>query len=137
MIDFLFDWFPWLAGGSTVALIAVAILAPSVLQVAGNWLSAMSPLIKGAAEFIVDVVKSLWDGFLDMTDNGKSLLFVGAVALGAYLWGLSHGLQKEPKVITKTVYKSCPTTDRRRTPPVPSKKTDPVEDWINDLFGIL
>ncbi len=137
-MDFLFSWFPWLAGGSTMALIAVAIFAPSVLQVAGNWLSAMSPLIKGAAEFIVSVVKSLWDGFLDMTDNGKSLLFVGAVALGAYLWGLSHGLQKEPKVITKTVYKSCPTKDRRRTPPIPSKKTqDPITDFFDDLFGIL
>ena len=139
MIDFLFNWFPWLAGGSTVALIAVALLAPSVLQVAGNWLSALSPLLKSVAEFLGDLLKSLWAGFLDMTDNGKSLLFVGAVALCAYLWGLSHALRVEPEVVTKTVVKDCPASrPRHRHPPRPTPKPpqDPLSSFFDNVFGL-
>ena len=90
--DLIPSWVPWVAGGSTVGLLVLAFLAPSVLQVAANWLSALSPIIRSLAEFIGNLLRSLWEGFLDMTDNGKSLLFVGAVALAAYLWGYTHGM---------------------------------------------
>ena len=135
MFDFL-GWIPWLAGGSTVALIAVAVLAPSVLQVAGNWLSAASPLIRGAAEFFVEVLKSLWAGFLDMTDNGRSILFVGAVAFLAYIWGYSHGLDKPPEVRVKerVVVKNAPPRSTHR--PTPKTKTvDPLTDFFDSVFG--
>jgi len=89
--DLIPSWVPWVAGGSTVGLIVLAVLAPSVLQIAANWLSALSPILRGVASGIVEFVKALWSGFLDMTDNGRSLLFVGAVALAAYLWGYTHG----------------------------------------------
>ena len=89
--DLIPSWVPWVAGGSTLGLIVVALLAPSVLTVASSWLSALAPLIKGAAEAITTLAKALWAGFIDMADNGRSLLFVGAVALAAYLWGYTHG----------------------------------------------
>lgn len=90
--DLVPSWVPWVAGGSTVGLLVLAILAPSVLQIAASWLSALAPALRGLADGVVALVKALWEGFIDMTDNGRSLLFVGAVALAAYLWGYTHGI---------------------------------------------
>lgn len=131
MLDDLLGWLPWIGGASTLTLIVVALLAPSVLTVASNWLSALSPLLKGLAEGLAEVAKSLWAGFLDMTDNGKSILFVGAVALGTYLWGYTHGVRSyEPPARVE-----CP--DRRTppgVPPVPSKKPS-ERSWMDEVFG--
>ncbi len=134
MFDFL-DWLPWLGGSSVVALIAVAFFAPSVLQVAASWLSSMAPLFKGAAEGIVEFSKSLWSGFLDVTDNGKTILFVALVGLGCFLWGYS----KAPtKIVEKTVTvrENC-SSGRHRVPPRPTKRPppDPFTSWMDDLFG--
>ena len=135
MLEFLWDYLPWLTGGSTLALIAVAVFAPSVLTVAANWLSAVSPLIRSAAELVGEFAKSLWAGFLDMTDNGRSILFVGAVAFLAYVWGYSHGLDKPPVVREKKVFvKKCPPPKKRRsTPKTPS--ADPITEWFDSVFG--
>jgi hypothetical protein len=128
MFDFLFDWFPWIAGGSTLTLIVVALLAPSVLTVASSWLSAASPLIRSAAEALGELGKALWAGFLDMTDNGKSLLFVGTVAFGAYLWGFSHGYSpsKPPPRV------ECP--EARPGVPLPTKRPSD-RSWLDGVFG--
>ena len=131
----IWDLLPWLGGGSVVALIAVAVLAPSVLQVAGNWLSALSPAIRGAAEFLVEVCKSLWAGFLDMTDNGRSILFVGAVALCAYIWGYAHGVDKPPKTVVKTVERQCPTRRSTGRPAPQPVYKDPLTSFFEDIFG--
>ena len=121
--DLIPSWVPWVAGGSTVGIIVLAVLAPSVLQIAGNWLSALSPLLRGAAEAIVGLARALWAGFLDMTDNGKSLLFVGAVALAAYLWGYTHGMG------SRTVLP--PSNSVREAPvPLPTKRPSDWKDWL-------
>lgn len=134
MINEILGWLPWLGGASTVALIAVAILAPSVLQVAGNWLSALSPLLRAAAEGIAEAAKALWAGFLDMTDNGRSILFVGAVALCAYVWGYSHGLPVKPE---RALEKKC---NGKVAPPLPKKrpssKVRQERTWMDDVFGL-
>ena len=134
MLEFIWDYLPWLTGGSTLALIAVAVFAPSVLTVAASWLSALAPLIKSAAEGIAELGKALWVGFLDVTDNGRTILFVGAVAFAAYLWGYSHGLDKPAEVrVEKTVGKNCPPLPTRR--PTPKKPAeDPLSSWIDNIF---
>lgn len=130
MLDDLLGWLPWIGGGSTLALIVVALLAPSVLTVASSWLSALSPLLKGLAEGLVSFSKSLWEGFLDVTDNGKTILFVGVVAFGTYLWGYSHGLESHTK---PPVQVECP--DRRSTPGVPLPTKRPERTWLDEVFG--
>lgn len=77
----MFDWLPWLAGGSTIALLAVAILAPSVLQVAASWLSAMSPLVTAMSHGIVTAWNILWIGFKDIVDNWKTVVTVVVITL--------------------------------------------------------
>ena len=123
--DLIPSWVPRVAGGSTVGLIALAVLAPSVLQIMGNWLSALSPLLRGAAEGLVELAKALWSGFTDMTDNGRSLLFVGAVALAAYLWGYSHGIPKTPLCAP-----SNSVREAVNTPPLPTRRPDDWRSWL-------
>ena len=118
--DLIPSWLPWVAGGSTVGLIAIAVLAPSVLQIAANWLSALSPLLRAFAEGVAELAKALWAGFIDMTDNGRSLLFVGAVALAAYLWGYTHGMG------SRTV---LPPSNSVREAIVPLPTPRPAGDW--------
>lgn len=134
MFDLL-SWVPWVGGSSLVALALVALFAPSVLQVAAAWLSSLAPLFKGVAEGAVEVAKSLWVGFLDVTDNGKTILFVALVGALAFLWGYS----KAPtKVVEKTVtrYEEC-SSSRHRVPPRPTKRPppDPLSSWLDDIFG--
>lgn len=121
--DLIPSWVPWVAGGSTVGLIVVALLAPSVLTVASSWLSALAPLIKGAAEAITTVAKALWAGFMDMSDNGRSILFVGAVAAIAYLWGYSHGVDTRLTV-------RAPVASTERIVPLPVQKPSSWKRWL-------
>jgi len=121
--DLIPSWVPWVAGGSTVGLIVLAVLAPSVLQIAANWLSALSPILRGVASGIVEFVKALWSGFLDMTDNGRSLLFVGAVALAAYLWGYTHGAG------SRTLLPPLNSV-REAIVPLPTPRPSNWKDWL-------
>ena len=123
------SWVPWVAGGSTVGLIALAILAPSVLQIAGNWLSALSPLLRGAAEAIVGLARALWSGFSDMTDNGRSLLFVGAVARAAYLWGYTHGIGSRTVLPPSNSVREAPKVS---PVPLPTQRPDDWRRWLQD-----
>jgi len=81
----MFDWLPWFMGGSTIALLAVAILAPSVLTVAASWLSAMSPLVTAMSHGIVTAWNILWIGFKDIVDNWKTVVTVLVIVLVS-LW---------------------------------------------------
>lgn len=110
-----------------MALLAVAILAPSVLQVAGNWLSALSPLIKGAAEGLVYFVKALWSGVLDMVDNLGSILLVAVVGLGCYLWGVSN-----VRTIVETRVEKVPCVEQP-----PTRTREPSRSIFDDIFGTL
>lgn len=87
MISQFLQWAPWLAGGGVIVWIVLALLAPSVLQVAASWLTSLSPLIKGLADLVVWFFRDiLWEGFKDMSDNAASILFVATVATLAAMW---------------------------------------------------
>jgi hypothetical protein len=75
-------------GGTTIALIAVAIFAPAVLTVLASWLVGLTPLIKGAAEFIVSFTKLLWAGAVRILDDGApAIVFVITAVVVALLFG--------------------------------------------------
>lgn len=87
----MFDWFnsllklgAGLSGLGVLSWIALAIFAPSVLQVVSSFLVSLSPLVKGFAEAVVEIVKRLWEGMKDMMDNFSSILFVVTVACIAF-----------------------------------------------------
>lgn len=126
----LLGWLPWIGGGSLVTVIVVALLAPSVLTVASSWLSALSPLIKGLAEALVEFAKALYAGLLDMFDNAKSIIFVITLVAGAFLWGYSYGYSPKGKC---PVCPTCTTTDTKVTP-----KKQPKYEWVDPLewFGL-
>lgn len=124
-MDFM-DWLPWLGGGSTLALILLALFAPSVLQVASAWFVALSPLIKGVAEGLVEYAKALWFGFMDMADNAKSLIFVGSLVIAAFIFGSFYASTPQ-----------CPVCDSRPECPIPlpgRPSDNGPRNWINDVF---
>ena len=125
MYDF-FGWLPWIAGGSTITLIAIALLAPSVLQVAGSWLTALSPLIKGVAEGLVVVAKHLWSGVLDVVDNFGTVLLVVVIGVGCYLWGVSS-----VRTIVQTRVEKVPCVAS------PPKTREPSRTIFDEIFGTL
>lgn len=126
-ISNILGWLPWIGVPSIVALAAIAIFAPAVLQVAASWLSALSPLLKGAAEGLVYFVKALWSGVLDMVDNLGSILLVAVVGLGCYLWGVSN-----VRTIVETRVEKVPCEAQP-----PTRTREPSRTIFDDIFGTL
>lgn len=89
MFSSLLDWMPWIISGGTVTWIALAVFAPRILDI-------VSPILKGLAEFVVEFVKRLWDGFLDIIDNINAIIFV---IVSCLIW--SWYTHPEPKVVYK------------------------------------
>ncbi len=138
MFDFMWNWLPLIGGGSIVMLVLLAVFAPTVLQVAGAWLTAISPLIKGIAEGIVAFFKSLWEGFKDMADNPASIIFVLTVAAVTAWYAHTPqtyerclaDLRKEYRLVPRTVDKAV---TKQRTVRKPAPKQEP--SLIDELFG--
>ncbi len=127
-----FDWLPWITGGSILSIVALAFLAPTVLTVAASWLTALSPLIQGAARGVVAFVRVLWYGLLDMLDNGKSIIFVLTIAALAFAGGKWNGTTTVTVANPEVIYQKCNGKRvKRATPrsPAPRKK-----DWRQEVF---
>jgi uncharacterized membrane protein len=128
MFDLL-SWLPWVGGASTIGLIVLALFAPSVLQVAAAWLTALSPLLKGIAEGIVNFIKVLWEGLKDMADNLSSIIFVLVIAGLAALWGYHSRPCECPEPV------ECSTTQKPKRIPLPARPSSELEnffkfDWL-------
>jgi hypothetical protein len=99
MMDFLDGWLVWVGlGGGTIGLVVLAILAPSVLQIAATFVSGLIslalPLLKPAAAAIGTalgkLLSVLMTGLLRVIDDGKQIAFVAT--LGLVLWGAAYYL---------------------------------------------
>lgn len=124
----LFNWVTTILGGGAVVWVALAIFAPSVLNVASSWLVAMSPLVQGVSEGLVNLGKRLWDGFLDVVDNINTIIFVALVALSAGLYVHFYA----PKYDLKT----CVAELRKEYKFVPKTQKE-KESWLNKTFDGL
>lgn len=121
----ILSWLPWVGGTTTIGLIILAVLAPSVMQVAAAWLVALTPFLKGIAEGLVEYAKSLWFGFLDMADNAKSLLFVFTLCVVAFVAGLYYSPRAD-----------CPPCKTNECPiPLPTRPSHNGQDnWLENIF---
>lgn len=63
------SWLPWLFGLGTIGWIALALLAPGLLN-------AVSPLLRGVSEAFVEFVKVLYTGLTDILDSWKTVVTV-------------------------------------------------------------
>lgn len=106
----MFSWFPWIITGGTLTWIALAIFAPHVLSI-------LTPILKAVVEGIIELIKRLWDGFLDVVDNINTIIFVIAACL-AWAW-----YSKEPP---KVVYKERPVASKKVAPAAQQKKENPA-----------
>lgn len=114
----MFDWLPWLMGGSTIALLVVAVLAPSVLTVAASWLSALSPLVKAAAEGLVAFWNILWTGLKDIIDSWKTVVTTVVIVLLS-VWYFQKPVDPCP-VCPTVVCKKGETVSKTYKPSKPS-----------------
>lgn len=128
-MSLIYNWFPWISGLSIVALGILAIFAPSFLQVAGNWLSALTPLIKWAAETLTGFLDVLLEGAKDMLDNWKSIVFVATVAATAG-WMFHTSTEKCFDKVRKD-WKLTPRTSVTKV----VKEEDPLSTFFKQ-FGI-
>ena len=132
-MDFL-SWLPWIGGASTIGLIALAILAPSVLQVAAAWLTALSPVIKGIAEALVEFGRTLWAGLQDVIDNGKTIVFVVTLAVLAFAWGHQTGVSKSTRC-SEVGYRQGESKVEKVKPPVRKPESNAFDDFLKN-FGL-
>ena len=128
----MFDWLPWIMGGSTIALLVVAILAPSVLTVAASWLSAMSPLVTAISQGIVVAWNILWIGFKDIVDSWKTVVTVVAITLLS-VWYFQPAVKPCPVCPVVVCEKGKPVVKNRSS--TPTTKSD--EDVLTTMRRAL
>lgn len=124
----LFNWITTALGGGAIAWVALAIFAPGILNVLSSWLVAVSPLLQGLSEGLVNLFKRLWDGFLDVVDNINTIIFVALVALSAGLYVHFYA----PKYDLKT----CVAELRKEYKFVPKTQKE-KDSWLNGYFDRL
>lgn len=56
---------------------------PSILKAI---IEGATPLLKALSEFVVWLIKAMWEGFTDIMDNMKTLLTVSILVLGPLSW---------------------------------------------------
>jgi hypothetical protein len=130
-------WLEFIFGGSIVIWVALAILAPSVLTVLASWLVALSPLLKGFADFVVSYLSIVWKGGLKILDDGApAIVFViTAMVLAGLFWPF-HFHTYRPYYIAP-VSDNCtstPATPRRFFTPkrAPVRSTKPEQMPADD-----
>ena len=96
MLSELFNYGGFVVGGGIITWVLIALFAPSVLSVAAEYLKALSPLVKGFAEGIVWLVKVIWDGVKDITDNINTILTVVILVVSAFMYAkLDNGVKTQ------------------------------------------
>jgi len=59
-------------------------------------IGAAAPALKAAVEFVIWFLKACWEGFCDVMDNVHTILFVGVIAAGTYLY--AHNPLKDVQI---------------------------------------
>lgn len=133
MLSSTFNWILGLTGVAGIGWVALAIFAPSVLSVLASWLKALSPIVQGIANALVEFFKIMWAGLKDVADNLSTVIFVLVMCLISYFYGLTS---QAPKLIEGPVevikdYKNKPKRGQRQTskPRVTLQQKKPSEDW--------
>lgn len=117
------------AGIGAIGVVLLLVFAPSVASVLAEYLKALAPLAKGAAEGVVWLLKTLWEGFTDMADNAASIIFVlAAILLSGWYF---HSTKECPPVkcptsvskpAPKTLMQKLFTSPKQAAKPVPASK---------------
>ena len=105
-VNSILAWFPWIAGTGLIGYVALALLAPSVVQVAAAWLVNLAPLVKGLSEAVVEIIRRLWDGFLDVVDNINTVMLLAVVLVGGYVTGMTSS-DRGPSCPAKVTCEEC------------------------------
>lgn len=114
------SWVPWVLGLGTVGWIALALLAPGLLN-------AVSPLLRGAAEGLVEVVKVFYSGLVDILDSWKT---VATVVFLIFLVGNYWDFKTEQK------QQQVAKTERHRAVPKKTRETSPAyKDPFSWVWG--
>lgn len=70
----MWAWVPWVLGLGTVGWIALALLAPGVLNV-------VTPILRWSAEKLVELGQIFWEGLSDILDSTKTIFAVALLLL--------------------------------------------------------
>lgn len=145
MLNNILQWAGWFGGLGLVGWVLLAIFAPHVLVVVSSWLTALTPLVKGASEGVVWFFQTMWEGFKDVVDNSATILFVFVVAALSMFYikwvTPKHTAKSCPEVSCKTCIDNL-RPDYRFVPRTPAEKRaylrrNPkaaTSSWWEDIF---
>lgn len=135
--------FGWVAGAGAITWVVLAVTAPSLLQIAASWLSALSPLVKGLAEGLVEVAKRLWNGLTYLAGNFNAVLFVLLFGAGVYTYGSTTSSKDLEKACESRIeelrkdYKFIKRTKEERKNYLRARKgASPDGAWWNPLSWV-
>lgn len=96
-----------LLGIGAVGVVLLMIFAPSLISVIAEYLKALAPLLHGVADGIVWFLRTMWEGFKDMTDNAASIVFV-VVLIVMTGWYVHEADKKYEPLPVKSSYHAAP-----------------------------
>ncbi len=80
------SWLPWLGLGTAAGATGLVLLfgGAAVLSVVASVVEVLAPLVRAFVEAMIEWVKIMWNGFVDVIDNWKTIAFV--LSLCAAVW---------------------------------------------------
>jgi hypothetical protein len=66
---------------------ALAGLVTALLRILASLLEIVSPVLKGLLELLIEYLKWMWSGLIDVVDDIKTVAFVLSLCLGIYVYG--------------------------------------------------
>ena len=84
----LLSWLPWVFSGGTLLWIALAIFAPTILQI-------ITPVLKAVLEALIEYLKVLYKGIRFAFKNFETLVLIGTLCAVSYFYGFkdSHAVK--------------------------------------------
>lgn len=118
MFDFILSFMG--LGGIGIGIAAWFIGLPKLIEIASNLISIVTPLLKGISEGLVEMVKVLYTGIVDILDNVRTIITVALIGAILFFSGMLSTnpdceqcikeLRKEYKFVKrKKPYKHSPT----------------------------
>lgn len=125
MVSSLFNWIAGLVGVAGIGYAALLFLAPGVIGVISEYLKALSPLVRGAADAIVEFFKIMYAGLKDVADNFSTIVFVIIMMTMSYFYGIYSVAYEE--------YSERTVIEEKIVPPKPQPAIK--SNWKKKFYG--
>lgn len=123
----------WLGlGGIGAISIAFYLLGGAVvLSTAGSVINLLSPIIKGAVDFVSWYMSTLWEGLKTTSKNLSTVVLIATIAGGTAFYTMKETKKKETVRCEQVIKKQT----KKSTPKPRPKVQEKPKGLFDDIFG--